>query len=176
MNIRSKFSRSVLHVGVCLLALCLLLTATLGCSRSKADVREVLAAMCDSQPTLPAGQIYLSTAAPDEDTYADEELLAVLFGDGALPIELSSVNAYALRLSSFATPCELAVFLCISPQDARAVAEMCLRRTETVRRATKNTASAVESTVSVCGKYVLLAIAQDPLTAVESGRRAIREK
>lgn len=163
------------RILLCLLILPLLFTV--GCSRQQVEVAEVLDVMCQSQPSLPAGQIHLSTAAVGDEEYADEELLAVLFGDGELPIELSSVNDYAFRLSSFAEPHEFAVFLCVSPQDARAVAEMCLRRTDTIRltcRGTEHEAIADNARVSVCGKYVLLAVGDDALTAIEAGRRVIR--
>lgn len=167
----------VCRAGLCLLALCLLLSLPVSCARRMPDTADILGAMCASQPSLPAGQVYLHTAVLGDAGYADEELLAALFGNGELPIELSSVNAYAFRLCSFAEPHEFAVFLCVSAQDAYAVAEMCIRRTDRIRylcRGTEYEAIADDARVSVCGKYVLLAVGQDALTAIEAGRRAIR--
>lgn len=169
--------RPVRRAGLCLLAFCLLLSLPVGCARRTPDTADILDAMCASQPSLPAGQVYLHTAVLGDAGYADEELLATLFGDGALPIELASVNAYAFRLSSFAEPHEFAVFLCVSAQDAYAVAEMCIRRTDRIRFLCRNTeyeAIADGAQVSVCGKYVLLAVGEDALTAIEAGRRAVR--
>ena len=169
--------RSVRRAGFYLLTLCLLFSLPVGCARRTPDTADVLDAMCASQPTLPAGQVYLHTATLGDAGYADEELLAALFGEGALPIELASVNAYAFRLCSFAEPHEFAVFLCVSTQDAYAVAEMCIRRTDRIRylcRGTEYEDIADNAQVSVCGKYVLLAVCEDALTAIEAGRRAVR--
>ena len=154
--------------------LCLLCS----CGR-EAEVGEVLAAMCDSQPSLPAGRIYLSGAEAGEAAFAEEELLAVLYGGGELPIEFEVINAFAFRLSEVGTPHEFAVFLCVSAQDAYDVAQMCLRRTDTLRRGYLESEweeMAGQARVCVEGRAVLLAVGEDALTAIEAGRRALRGK
>ena len=165
------------HTLIFLLALSLLLTFTSCRHEMSADA--VLSAMCLSQPILPAGQVYLSSASPGEKEFADEELLAVLFGDGLLPVEFEAVNAFALRLSGFAMPYEFAVFACVSSRDAYDVAQMCLRRTDQLRQSCRGTAfETIADSAQVCviGKYVLLAAGEDTETAIEAGRRAMRGK
>lgn len=169
--------RPARRAGLCLLALCLLLSLPVGCGRETADVEDILAAMCDSQPPLPAGQVYVHTAVLGDEGYADDELIAALFGDGAKPREWEAVNAFAFRLSTVAAPHELAVLQCVCAQDAYEVARMCLRRADAVRRLWRNGAYAAQADaacVSVCGRYVLFGIAEDAPAAIAAGRRAIR--
>ena len=163
------------HALILLLAISLLFSLV-SCGR-EAEVCDILAAMCDAQPSLPAGQVYLHTAVAGEAAFADEELLAVLFGGGELPVEFEVVNGFAFRLSAMGTPHEFAVFLCVSSQDAYDVAQMCLRRVDVLRRGYVGTeweAMTQEAQVSVVGRVVLMAVGEDPLTAIEAGRRAVR--
>ena len=159
---------------ILLITLSLLLALT-SCGR-EVSTEEVLAAMCASQPPLPAGQIFLSTAEAGEEEFADEELLAVLFGGGSLPVEFEVICEFAFRLSTGATPHEFAVFRCLSSQDAYDVAQMCLRRADLLRRGhieTEWETVTQGAQVSVCGKYVLWAVGEDAQSALETARRAI---
>ena len=153
-----------------------LLFSLISCHAS-AQTAGVLLAMVDSQSDLPAGQIYRKGASVGDEGYADEELLAVLYGDGLLPPEFDVINDFAIRLSSFAEPYELAVFYCVSERDAYDVARMCLKRTQHLAVSCRETefADMVDTAqVSIRGKYVLIAICSDPQNAIEAGRRASR--
>lgn len=161
-----------------LLCCCLIVSLLgTGCGRPAVSPRTVLEAICAAQNTLPAGQIYTNDALPGEAGYADNELLSVLYGDGALPIEFQFVTAYAIRLCGTAKPVEAAVFLCTSRADAYAVGEMCLRRLDLIRRTCRGTPEEAESqngTVEVYGKYVLFVLCPRVEEGVEAAKRAIK--
>ena len=147
-----------------------------GCT-SSSSTEDILTAMCGSQIFLPAGQIYRMEALSNEGEYDDTELLAVMYGGGELPAEFAVINSFGIRLSSFAEPYEIAVFRCVSAHDAYDVAQMCLRRIERLRiscRETEFASLADSARVSICGKYVLMALCDDPLSAIEAGRRTAR--
>lgn len=147
------------------------------CAREEADTSAILAAMCESQPSLPAGQVYLKRAEADEAAFADNELIAALFGDGEYPTEFSAVSDFALRLSAHPLPCEFAVLRCISPQDAYDVAQLCHRRLDRIRLTFLNTpySETVEKAqIETRGSYVLFAMGEDAAAALEAGRRACR--
>lgn len=147
-----------------------------GCTAA-ASTEDILTAMCDSQAFLPAGQICRMEALSKEAQQDEAELLAVLYGGGELPAEFAVINSFGIRLSSFAEPYEIAVFRCVSARDAYDVAQMCLRRIERLRvscRETEYAPLADSARVSLCGKYVLMAICDDPLSAIEAGRRTAR--
>ena len=153
-----------------------LLLPLCGCGRA-VTAGEVLDAMCASQSDLPAGQIYWKSASPGEAGYADRELLAALYGEGELPPEFEVINDFAIRLCTFTEPCELAVFQCVSARDAYDVAQMCLRRAGRLKiscRETEHAAMVDGAQVSVIGKIVLMAICNDPTSAIAAGRRAGR--
>ena len=142
-----------------------------------AQTHAVLTAMCSSQSTLPAGQVYRMEAAPGEAEYAEDELLSVLYGNGSLPSEFEVINDFSIRLCGFAEPYELAVFRCVSTRDAYDVAQMCLRRADRIQISCRETPySALVDNARVCilGKYVLMAICDDPLSAIAAGRQAAR--
>ena len=163
------------HLLPLLLALAMLLP--LPACRQDPSPQTVLDTMSATQPPLPAGQCYLDTASPGEKTYAEAELIAALYGNGATPPEWDSVLAFAIRPSSFATPCELAVFRCVSAREAEDVARMCLRRVEILRRTCRDTpyeSIAAQATVSIRGSYVLMAVCPDPTAAISAGRQACR--
>ena len=152
-----------------------LLTMLTSCGH-EAAVEDILSAMCNSQPPLPAGQMYQSAAEAGEDGFADEELLAVLFGGGSIPIEFEVICNFAFRLSTGETPHEFAVFRCLSSRDAYDVAQMCLRRGDLLRRGhieTEWEAVTQEAQVTVCGNYVMWAVGEDVPSALEAARQAI---
>lgn len=147
------------------------------CVQVETDASTILAAMCESQPSMPAGQVYLKGAEADETAYADNELIAALFGDGEYPVEFFAVNDFAFRLSAHPLPCEFAVLRCISPQDAYDVAQLCHRRLDRIRLAFLNSpySDTVEKAqIETRGSYVLFALGEDPTAALEAGRRACR--
>ena len=161
------------------------ITTLTSCARPPKNAYEILSAMTQTQPNLPAGQTYRGGAAAaanghaddghTNDGHADDELLAVLYGEGSLPCEFEVINDYAIRLSGFAAPYELAVFCCVSSKDAYDVAQMCLRRAEALRISGRETPwESITEGARVClwGRYVLMAVGDDPLAAIEAGRRA----
>ena len=161
----------------CLCLLLLILPCSLLACRAPAQVGDILTEMIDSQTELPAGQIYRKDAPPGDGGYTDDELLSVLYGDGILPPEFEVINDFSIRLSAFAEPYELAVFRCVSERDAYDVARMCLRRVQRLAiscRETEFADMADSAQVSIRGKYVLIAICDDPQGAIEAGRRAAR--
>lgn len=162
-------------VAYWMITLCLL-CAMSGCGE-EAETGEVVRAMCETQMGLPAGQMYDSGAVAGEAGYAEDEMLAAMYGSGELPPEFESVNHFSIRLCGFALPYEFAVFRCVSADDAYEVAQMCLRRAHHLRvscRETEFEKVADGALVSVMGKYVLMAVGEDAASAMEAGRQAIR--
>ena len=166
------------HPSTTALILTLLLTLTLSptsCSR-ETTADDILNAMCQSQNSLPAGQIYHSQAAPGEKEFADAELRSVSFGKTA-ETDWEIINHFAFRLSTAGTPHEFAVFVCVSAQDAYDVAQLCLRRSDILRRGYADTAWAEMSEnaqICVSGRYVLMAVGEAAADAIDAGRRAMR--
>jgi hypothetical protein len=118
----------------------------------------------------------LSAAPEDDASYLSPDLVAVLYGEGELPWQLSLLEDYGLFLSTAQHPCEFAVFRCYARSDTDDVAAMCLSRLDTLRIHYKNTQYASytqNARVVVIGKYVLLLISSDPEHALGAAKRVL---
>ncbi len=167
-----RYHRFSLFCGACLcFAVCLLFC---GCTAQGATPYAVLCSLQETQQELPAGACYVLSAAPDEETYPTESLLAVLFGNGSLPAAFEEIEDGAFFFS-YSDSCELAVFRCKGSRGREAVTKMCLDRLQYLKSVHPDRESeALQSaTVTVRGKWVLLCICEDPDATARAFRRAV---
>ena len=171
----------------CLLAL--LLSAALlflpACGKSDPPpaASEVLTAMLtameDTAQPLPDGITRL-TAAPAESPHRlTETFFSALYGEAARGLlgdgtaATPPVQDAALYLSVSPYPCELGVFRCADEDTARAVMALCRGRLDTLAQGYAGSeweGIASGGRVAVRGRYVLLALCEDPAAALEAGR------
>ena len=100
--------KRVLRTVALILLLCLVLGAC-SCGKGRA-ASEILSVMCERAEILPAGQVYQKGAEEGQAEYLSPAMCASLYGDGDVPAEMELMEDYAIYLSSFARPFELAVF------------------------------------------------------------------
>ncbi|MBE6548383.1 MAG: hypothetical protein E7667_05870 [Ruminococcaceae bacterium] len=163
-------------VIVCLSLIGCILCAS-SCAESTASAEDVLSAMVHTEPSLPSGKIYLSTAAEGEKQYTPQSLLASLYGGGSAPIEQSEWVEFAIFLSSAHHPCEFAVFLCQSAQSASDTAKMLCRRLDTLKASwadTQYSSYTENGCVSVSGNYCILTVCADKKAALKAALSVIK--
>ena len=139
--------------------------------------REVLSALMESEIGLPAGKTYDLNAPKGNSEYLDERVVASLFGEGSSPPTRSGWLDLALFLSTSDHPCELAVFLCDSPDTASDTSRILCQRLDVIRTAkdkTEHSAMLDAATVTVIGNYVILAISSDADNAIKIARAMIK--
>ena len=134
--------------------------SSLGCRQvTPRGADEILCDYMARQDSLPAGVIYRAGAAEGEDGYFSAQMMARMYGEEADIRCFSLVEDYAIYLSSFAEPCEIAVLRCYAKSDCDRIAEMCLARIETLRIALVGTpyrARADAASVVVEGNLVVM--------------------
>lgn len=131
----------------------------------------------EAEIDIPAGRIYDLRAAEGNEEYLEDRVINSLFGDGSSPPMREGWLDLALFLPTSAHPCELAVFLCNTPDTATDTARLLCRRLDTIKSAKNDTEySAMLSlaAVTVIGNYVLLTISKDPALAVRTARGMIK--
>ena len=147
---------------------------------ASATSSQAINAICASQTGLPPGRIYVRSAAPDDAEFLSDALLAATYGNGYLPPEMDEVTDAACFFS-YTQPCEIAVFLCKTAAGTDAVAEMCLRRLDTLKQY-RSKADIDESThelylenatVTVRGRWDILCAAPDPDAALRAFRKIL---
>ena len=142
--------------SVCLLLLLSLLLLP-SCSRNERSAEDVFSAISEKLPTLSFGKLYLSGRTAGDATFMSPALFESLFGVDAPPL----VEEYAIYLSSFALPCEVAVFKCFSPSDTSRIERACLSRLDLLRRNFKGTEqeSAIDSAyLTKKGRFVVFIV------------------
>ena len=107
--------------------LVLLLLTSCGEKRSAEDV---LFDVTKDFDDLPDGNVYLSSAKEGSQNFLSVTIINSLYHEGAAEYEFSLVEEYAIYISEFAKPCEIAVYKCYSASDTDLIASMCLRRIE----------------------------------------------
>ena len=109
---------------------------------------------------LPYGIIYRSDASEGEESYMSSSLLLTLYGEDASSL-VSRTDEFAVYLSSFEKPYEIAVFKCFSVSDAYEIAAMCLSRAERLRVLLHSTdwrALADSARVEQSGRVVVMTV------------------
>ena len=130
------------------------------CSQPREHAEELLRREMARIDGLPQGEIYYSFAVEGEVGYLSERLIATLYGPHAIHRCFPLIEEYAIYLSSFAEPCEIAVFRCYEKSDADRIAEMCLSRIDEIRISLGSIGFRGEgkTEVLVCGRLVTMRI------------------
>ncbi len=140
-----------------------LLLPTTSCTEQKKMPWELVESLLSEAKEVPSGVLYRSDAEEGSEEYASPALLRSLYGEEAEE-RFATVEAYAIYLSSFTTPCEMAVFVCYSATDANRLEALCLRRAEEVRVALRGTPYAAmteEIRVWAKGRRVFFLLCED---------------
>lgn len=138
-----------------------LVVSFVGCGRNQQGVEEILFALSGACAELPDGECYVfgseqGTALSDgerEDLYGADS-------DGIF----AAVEEYAIYVSSFPVPCELAVFRCYGRNDAHRVAAMCMERVEMLRVALRGSeweSWVGEARILCRGRMVVMIVGED---------------
>ena len=85
------------------------------------------------------GLLYVAEAVEGDVGYLSRENADLLYGEGAYGAYFSLLEDFSLFISA-REPQELAVFKCRSASDCEAVAQMCLRRADSIKIALRGTA------------------------------------
>ena len=127
---------------ICILLLLSLLLLP-SCARNERSAEDIFFDVCEKLPPLSFGKLYLSDRSAGDAAFMSPALFESLFGADVSPL----VEEYAIYLSSFAFPCEVAIFKCFSPSETSLVERACLSRLDLLRRYFKDTehASTVDS-------------------------------
>ena len=109
--------------------------------------------------TLPEGKVYLGRAEEGSAAYLSPMMISALYGEGAVSYEFTFIEDFAVYISSFAKPCEVAVYKCYSASDTDLIASMCLSRIEnlkTVLAGTSFSESILNASVEISGRFVIV--------------------
>ncbi len=178
-------TKKYLHKIFILLLLLLLVLELSSCMGGQAkDAKKVLYEMIRAEEKLPAGKLYTIKSAPGAPDYLSKSLLTALYGDGSFPEVLNKAEDISLRLSSGIYCFELAVFLCTSHGDAREIAELCLRRIDTMEHFVNANSKklAIDSAcieniknakVTVVGRYAIMAVSPNAEECIKAVKNAI---
>ena len=94
---------------------------------------EILDAMISGEIALPAGKVYSSKAREGEKGYISASLMRALYGGEGSQELISGWIEYSFFLPDSDHPCELAVILCDSPENAKDTARLLCRRLNTIK-------------------------------------------
>ena len=161
--------------AICLILLSLSLPS---CSmREPTSCRRILGEMMACEIGLPAGTIYDLSAKEGYDEYIEERVINSLFGEGSAPPMRQGWLDLALFLPTSLHPCELAVFLCDSPDTASDTARLLCRRLDVIRSAKAGSEHAAildSATVTIIENYVLFIISSDTAASLRAAKGAIK--
>ena len=133
--------------------------------------------MMTSEIGLPAGQIYDLTAREGDDEYLEERIINSLFGEGSSPPMRQGWIDLAIFLPSSSHPCELAVFLCDTPDTATDTARVLCRRLDVIKSGKKDgeySAMLDSASVTIIGNYVIFVISSDTEKSIKAAREVIK--
>ena len=145
-----------------------------GCAGKSITPKDVMLAVCRSQPPLPAGRLYVLCAPSDDAEHPSDEWLTSAFDKDLLRAALPMIEDAAF-FSSYTHACEFAVFLCKSTKGAQAVSRLCLQRLNTLKlywEGVEETDTPLQNAgVTVRGSWVILYLCEDPEAALRAFRR-----
>ena len=164
--------KRIIFAFVCVWLTVSLVACSTGSGRSAEDI---LYEICNDME-LPAGSTYLSAAEEGSEKYLSDHLIESLYGKKAKEENFSLIEDYAIYLSSFAAPYEVAIFKCFSSSDTDTVASMCLQRADVLAVVLRDTGFSYLServNVTVRGHFVVMLVAEDIDLAEEVVLKAI---
>ena len=128
MQKNTKRNCIIKFIGI-LLSLLLFLPPLSSCTERR-SAEDILFDITKDLTDLPDGKVYLSGAAEGSEGFLIPSVINALYYEGAAKNEFSLIEEYAIYVSDFAKPCEVAVYKCFSRSDTGRIAAMCLRRIE----------------------------------------------
>lgn len=137
----------------------LLLLFLLPSCKDTRSAEDVLFNITKDFDNLPDGSVYLSSAEEGSKKFLSVAMINSLYHNGAAEYEFSLVEEYAIYISSFAKPCEIAVYKCYSASDTDLIASMCHKRIEKLRVMLAGTSFAEiidAADVEVKGRFVIV--------------------
>ena len=114
-----------------ILCLCVCLCAS-SCADKSNTAEDILGGIMNEMSEisdLPKGKIYRAGAEEGSEDYLSADTATALYGENAAH-HLTLVSDFAIYLSAFAAPCEIAVFICYSASDALTIERMCRERAD----------------------------------------------
>lgn len=141
--------------------------------------------MVSTQKDLPAGAYYTTESSVGAPDYLSPSLLGVLYGNGEMPGVMERVECAAAYISSGLYTSEFAVFVCYSERDTTEIADICLARIDIMRRFynanagqlpldAKSKDKIAKAKVVKKGRYVIMALSDNPERAVEEAKSCIK--
>ena len=110
-------------------------------------------------PELPDGTVYISSSEEENKNSLIPDMINSLYHEGAAEYEFSLIEEYAVYISDFAKPCEIAVYKCFSRSDTNLIASMCLSRIEKLSVMLKGTSFSeipLRANVDIRGNFVIV--------------------
>lgn len=120
---------------------------------------DILYRVC-AEYELPSGETYIKSAEEGSAGYLDESMIQTLYGKDGIDV-FPLLEDYAIYISSFAEPYEVAVFICYSASDTDSIAELCLERMEVLKvilRDTEYFEIIEKGSVGIKGRCVIMKI------------------
>ncbi len=162
---------------VSLLVLCVSFLLCTACAQKRIDTEAILTELLDVSGELPRGEIYRSGAEEGSVSYLSPSLRQAMYGEDSEEL-FCTLEEYSIYLSSFAIPCEIAVFSARSVSDAEAIAALCLGRADTLRVLLRQTEfqDMAQSVRVICrGRLVIMGLVEDPDSFEKEAARLARE-
>ena len=140
--------------------ICILLALlSLGSCDSEKSAEEILFSITQGQDSLPNGTVYTRSAPEGSQNYLSGSMIKTLYHESAEEYEFTLIEDFAIYLSSFAKPCEIAVYKCYSRSDTDLIASMCLKRIEKLRIMLAQTAFCEipeNAKIDIKGRFVIV--------------------
>ena len=139
--------------------LLVLITPLLSACGEAKSAEDILFDITKDLKDLPDGSVYFSSTEEDNKNSLLPDMISDLYHEGAAEYEFSLIEEYAIYVSDFAKPCEIAVYKCFSRSDTNLIASMCLRRIEKLSVMLKDTSFSeipLRADVDVRGHFVIV--------------------
>jgi len=160
---------------VALLLLLIVLLGCTACGREEMGAEEALAELMEREE-LPSGECYRAAAEEGQTGYLSRDTRDALYGADSGEL-FGTVADYAIYLSAFPVPCEIALFRCHSATDADRIAAMCLERIDLLTVALRGTPHGEipqKAKLIRRGRWVVMLMTEEPRRLETEALRLIR--
>ena len=148
-----------IHKILILILFILLLPSLFSSCKDNRRAEDILFNITKDIDDLPDGNVYLKSADEGSESFLSPMIISALYGEGAISYEFSLIEDFAVYLSSFKSPCEVAVYKCYSASDTDLIASMCLSRIENLKIILAETSFSERlsnATIDISGKFVIV--------------------
>ena len=129
------------------------------CAGDVKSAEDLLSDLTEDITELPDGNVYKKSAEGGDKSFLSPALCEALYGSSAQSDKLPLTEDFAIYLSSFAIPCEIAVFKCYSASDTDVIAGMLLSRISELKVLLAESEFlylAESATLDIDGKFVIM--------------------